>query len=93
MTDKVLPINALYKVLQMYECKNRITKAIIRMTKIEFFVANKSAGSNVYILCLTHNETRHCKNKTEALFQMRQPWVWCDRCAEINHAAYWSESL
>lgn len=39
------------------------------------------------------NETRHCQNKTEALYQMRQPWVWCDGCAQIHFHTEWQNQL
>lgn len=75
-----LQTDILYEVLQKYECTNRITKTVIRMTRIKFKINTKTPIIGVYISCQTHKETRHCKNKTEALFQMRQPWVWCDGC-------------
>ena len=93
MADKDLQINALYEVIQKYECTNRITKAKIRMTRIKFLIDNKPAGIGTYVTCETHKETRHCKNKTEAVFQMRQPWVWCDECSQIHFNSEWQQSL
>lgn len=84
MPNNELEIGACYEVLQRYTCKNRVTKSKVKMTRIKYLVNGKDVGRGTYLTCLEHNETRHCKNKTEALFQMRQPWVWCDGCAQIN---------
>ena len=85
-------ISDFFDVLQRYECINRITRAKIRMVRIGF----KTGGKYVIracVSCMTHNETRNCENKTEALFQMRQPWVWCDGCAKIHEATEWQTML
>lgn len=76
-------IAASFEVIQRYTCKNRVTKAKIKMVRIKYLVNGKDVGRGVYLTCLDHNETRHCKNKTEALYQMRQPWVWCDGCDSV----------
>ena len=80
--DMKVKISDYFDVLQRYECTNRITRSKIRMVRIGF----KTDGKYVvraYVSCMTHNETRHCKTKTEALYQMRQPWVWCDGCDSV----------
>ena len=84
MPNNELEIGACYEVLQRYTCKNRVTKSKIKMTRIKYLVNGKDVGRGTYLTCLDHNETRYCKNKTEALFQMRQPWVWCDGCAALH---------
>ena len=84
--ENELGIGASFEVIQRYTCKNRVTKAKIKMVRIKYLVNGKDVGRGVYLTCLDHNETRHCQNKTEALYQMRQPWVWCDGCCEINDA-------
>ena len=72
--DMKVKISDYFDVLQRYECVNRVTKAKIRMVRIGF----KKDGKYIvraHVSCLTHNESRHCESKTEALFQARQPWV------------------
>jgi hypothetical protein len=91
--ENELGIGACYEVLQRYVCKNRVTKAKIKMVRIKYLVNGKDVGRGVYLTCLDHNETRHCQNKTEALYQMRQPWVWCDECAKIHLATEWQNML
>ena len=93
MPNKDMNVDFLYEVIQRYECTNRITKAVIRMTRIRFNIGKTNPKTGVYISCQTHKETRNCKNKTEALFQMRQPWIWCDGCAEIHYNTAWQRSL
>jgi len=63
------------------------------MVRIKYLVNGKDVGRGVYLTCLDHNETRSCKNKTEALYQMRQPWVWCDGCAQIHFDTEWHNQL
>ena len=91
--ENELGIGADYEVIQRYVCKNRVTKAKIKMVRIKYLVNGKDVGRGVYLTCLDHNETRHCKNKTEAVEQMRQPWVWCDGCAQIHFHTEWQNQL
>ena len=93
MPNNELEIGASYEVLQRYTCKNRVTKAKIKMVRIKYLVNGKDVGRGTYLTCLDHNETRHCQNKTEALYQMRQPWVWCDGCAQIHFNTEWQNQL
>ena len=93
MPNNELEIGASYEVLQRYTCKNRVTKAKIKMVRIKYLVNGKDVGRGVYLTCLDHNETRRCQNKTEALYQMRQPWVWCDGCAQIHFHTEWQNQL
>ncbi len=93
MPDKDLKIDFLYEVLQKYECTNRITKAVIRMTRIRFNIGKMTPKTGVYISCQTHKETRNCKNKTDAIEMMRKPWVWCDGCAKIHEDTEWQTML
>jgi len=93
MPSNELEIGVSYEVLQRYTCKNRVTKAKIKMVRIKYLVNGKDVGRGTYLTCLDHNETRHCQNKTEALYQMRQPWVWCDGCAQIHFNTEWQNQL
>ena len=93
MPNNELEIGASYEVLQRYVCKNRVTNAKIQMLRIKYLVNGKDVGRGTRLTCLDHNETRHCKNKTEALYQIRQPWVWCDECSQIHFNTEWQNQL
>ena len=63
--ENELGIGASFEVIQRYTCKNRVTKAKIKMVRIKYLVNGKYVGRGVYYLtCLDHNESFHCKNET-----------------------------
>lgn len=90
--DMKVKISDYFDVLQRYECTNRVTRAKIRMVRIGFKTDGKYV-TRTHVSCLTHNESRNCKSKTEALLQARQPWIWCDGCAKIHEATEWQTML
>ena len=88
----MLPTNY-YRVLQNYECTNRVTRAKIKMTKIRFLTKSKTRTIGFYVSCMTHGSTCQFRNKSESLYHVHKPWTFCDGCAEIHLNAVSQESL
>jgi hypothetical protein len=77
-------IIGMYEITGNYRCKNRLLGTQIRLTTVQFNVTChfKKAW---YLTCDTHGDFKNDNiNKTDALFYMRKPWLWCDECAALH---------
>ena len=73
-----------WKVTQTYQYRNRVTKSIVKYRRFLFEIKNKPSTTQDYVNCVTHDKLIVCKNHTEAIAQMRKPWLWCGECAAIS---------
>ena len=84
MTPKKIEMIVNYEITGTYRCKNRTLGTQIRLTTVQFGkVFHFQKGW--YLTCDTHGGFKNNnKSKTDALFNMRKPWLWCDECAALH---------
>lgn len=73
-----------FEITGTYRCKNSLLGSQIRLTTVQF---NKTLKykRHYYLTCDSHGDFKNDNiNKTDALFYMRKPWLWCDECAALH---------
>lgn len=74
----------MFEITGEYKCKNRLLGTNIRLTFVQFGKDLKFK-KGYSLTCDTHGDFKNDNiNKTDALFYMRKPWIWCDGCAALH---------
>ncbi len=75
---------------QSYACKNRVVKSQILYERAIVLIEKYI---NIYlVICETHHKAVDCRNHSDALYNVRKPWLWCVECAKLHEVIRLNEA-